>query len=58
MKMLKPPLIPVLADMESAGVRLDTEVLVDFLKEVQKDLDRITEDIYRETQGSFNIRST
>ncbi|MFR6519251.1 MAG: DNA polymerase [Bilophila wadsworthia] len=57
MKTLELPLIPVLADMESAGVKLDAEALAGFLEEVQKDLDRITEDVYREAQGPFNIRS-
>ena len=57
MKALELPLIPVLADMERAGVKLDAEALAGFLEEVQKDLDRITEDIYREAQGPFNIRS-
>ena len=57
MKTLELPLIPVLADMESAGVKLDAEALAGFLEEVQKDLDRITEDVYREAEGPFNIRS-
>ena len=37
MKTLELPLIPVLADMESAGVKLDAEALAGFLEEVQKD---------------------
>ena len=57
MKTLELPLIPVLADMESAGVQLDAAALAGFLEEVQKALDRITEDVYREAQGPFNIRS-
>ncbi len=57
MATLELPLIPVLADMESAGVLLDAETLSIFLQEVQKDLDRLTEEVYREAQGPFNIRS-
>lgn len=57
MKTLELPLIPVLADMESAGVQLDATALAGFLEEVQKALDQSTEDIYRAAQGPFNIRS-
>ena len=57
MKSLELPLIPVLADMESAGVKLDAEALSGFLTEVQKELDRLTEEVYAAAQGPFNIRS-
>lgn len=57
MRRLELPLIPVLADMESAGVKLDAEALTGFLAEVQKDLDRLTEEVYEAAQGPFNIRS-
>ena len=52
------PLIPVLAAMESAGIRID----VDFFREVsgrlERDLARIEEEIYREAGTEFNINST
>lgn len=57
MDALELPLIPVLADMESRGVLLDAEALAVFLQEVQEELDRLTEEVYREAQGPFNIRS-
>lgn len=57
MARLELPLIPVLASMEEAGVLLDAAVLAAFLEEVQQELDRLTEEVYREAQGPFNIRS-
>ncbi len=54
---LELPLIPVLADMEEAGVLLDAVSLADFLREVQTDLDRLTDEVYEAAQGPFNIRS-
>lgn len=57
MNSLELPLIPVLTDMERAGVQLDAHALADFLEEVQKDLDRLTEAVYSAAQGPFNIRS-
>ena len=54
---LEQPLIPVLTDMEQAGVKLDATALTAFLQEVQKDLDRLTNEVYAAAQGPFNIRS-
>ena len=51
------PLIPVLAAMEDAGITIDKEALKAFLDEVQKELDELTERIYREAGQEFNIRS-
>lgn len=57
MDSLELPLIPVLADMEAVGVVLDDQNLKIFLVEVQNSLDHLTETIYHEAGGSFNIRS-
>lgn len=57
MDSLELPLIPVLADMEAHGIVLDVENLKLFLIEVQNNLDHLTETIYREAGGPFNIRS-
>lgn len=57
MKSLELPLIPVLADMESIGITLDTQALKVFLIEVQNNLEQLTETIYKEAGGPFNIRS-
>lgn len=52
------PLIPVLADMELAGVSLDTNYLADFSKELERMLDNLTTDIYHLAGERFNINST
>jgi DNA polymerase-1 len=57
MRNLEMPLIPVLADMERAGIRVDRAELRVFLDEVQKDLDQLTSGIYEAAGGVFNIRS-
>ena len=57
MDSLELPLIPVLAAMEEAGVLLDAVSLATFLSEVQQDLDRLTDEVYKAADGPFNIRS-
>jgi len=54
---LEIPLIPVLADMETRGVLLDTAQLASFLTHVHTELDTLTSRIYAEAGGEFNIRS-
>lgn len=51
------PLIPVLATMEEKGILVDKDSLAEFLREVQTDLDHLTEKIFQEAGGEFNIRS-
>ncbi|TAK65538.1 MAG: DNA polymerase I [Bacteroidetes bacterium] len=52
------PLIPVLADMELAGVSLDTKFLTHFSKELERMLDNLTQGIYQHAGEKFNINST
>lgn len=54
---IEQPLTDVLADMEETGVRVDLDALDAFLQEVQRDLDKLTADIYEAAGGPFNIRS-
>ena len=60
---LELPLIPVLADMEAAGVSLDQEALAAFLREVQEQLAALLKEVHEaagealEGFGPFNIRS-
>ena len=54
---IEQPLTAVLAEMEETGVRADMDALDGFLREVQRDLDRLTADIYEAAGGPFNIRS-
>ena len=51
------PLVPVLADMERAGIRVDPERLGEFSRELELTLDRVTREIYALAGGEFNIGS-
>ncbi|MBQ4132778.1 MAG: DNA polymerase I, partial [Desulfovibrionaceae bacterium] len=55
---LELPLIPVLARMQSRGIRLDLEAFADFLGEVQAELEQLTQKIYEQAGEQFNIRSS
>ncbi len=54
---LEIPLAPVLLAMEKRGITIDHKAFAGFLDEVQKELDRLTENIYRAAGQTFNIRS-
>ncbi|NJB68249.1 DNA polymerase-1 [Desulfobaculum xiamenense] len=58
MSELEMPLIPVLADMEEAGIAIDTAALSAFLDEVQAELDALTVRIHERAGREFNIRSS
>lgn len=51
------PLVPVLADMERSGVKLDTEVLRRTASGLSEEMQRIKDEIYRLAGHSFNINS-
>lgn len=52
------PLIRILADMESAGIRIDTKKLAELDGIITKKLLGLTEKIHREAGEVFNINST
>ena len=52
------PLIPVLAEMEQAGVALDVGYLADLSKDMERQLAVLTSEIYRQSGETFNINST
>jgi DNA polymerase I len=52
------PLIPVLADMETTGIKIDTEWLKSLSDRLAKQLDSLTKEIYRLAGEEFNINST
>jgi DNA polymerase I len=54
---LEEPLIPVLADIERAGVRIDTETLAGLASRMQTELDELASAIYRMAGEEFNINS-
>ncbi len=51
------PLIPILADMELAGITVSDDVLTRLEEEFQQELDRLQEEIHALAGYSFNINS-
>lgn len=51
------PLIPVLADMETWGVKIDPDRLKDLSEEIQESLGRLKEKIYEISGVEFNLNS-
>ena len=51
------PLVPVLAQMERHGITVDTERLEGFAKELERDLDNLTREIYSLAGEIFTIAS-
>jgi len=54
---IEAPLIPVLSDMEEAGVRIDADKLNDISKELARELDAIQRRVYFLSGEEFNINS-
>lgn len=54
---IETPLIPVLARMETAGIRLDVPFLEDLSRRMAKDLARIEKEIFAEAGEEFNVAS-
>ncbi|CAM3597964.1 DNA polymerase I [Paraphotobacterium marinum] len=52
------PLINVLSRMEYTGVLIDSQLLLEQSKQIQKELDGITHKIFEISQEKFNINST
>ncbi|MGF1568709.1 MAG: DNA polymerase I [Nodosilinea sp.] len=51
------PLEPVLAEMESTGIRVDCDYLATFSKQLETDLARIEQTAYAEAGETFNLGS-
>ncbi len=51
------PLIEVLAAMERTGVKIDTEILAQISKELERMIENLGDDIYELAGGEFNINS-
>ncbi|MBI5196540.1 MAG: DNA polymerase I [Nitrospirae bacterium] len=51
------PLIEVLADMETAGIKIDAALMNDFSKELERDIAGIEKRIFFLAGGEFNINS-
>jgi DNA polymerase I len=55
---LEMPLIPVLADMEMAGIALDSPYLAEISVELEAQLARLEKEIHTQVGYTFNINST
>jgi DNA polymerase-1 len=55
---LEMPLVPVLAAMEERGIRVDTSVLSEIAKELEREIAAALEEIHRLAGGEFNVNST
>lgn len=51
------PLVPVLVDMETAGIRIDPEILTNLSREFTGKLSGLEQEIYRLAGEEFNIQS-
>lgn len=51
------PLVPVLAGMEAAGVKLDSQALNDFSKQLHQEIIKVQEEIWQHAGVEFNIAS-
>jgi DNA polymerase-1 len=54
---LEMPLIEVLAEIEMNGVKIDAALLKDFGSEAERELEKLTREIYEEAGEDFNINS-
>ena len=54
---LELPLIPILAELERIGVKVDVAALGELATRMQRDLDTLAVDIFRHAGGEFNINS-
>jgi len=57
MDKIEAPLIPVLAQMEMNGVRLDIEILAKLSKKFATRISVLEKEIYKDADGEFNIAS-
>jgi DNA polymerase I len=52
------PLIPILMDMEQAGVALDTDFFTGFAGELNSRMNELEEQVYTAADYRFNLNST
>jgi DNA polymerase-1 len=55
---LEMPLLPVLAEMEGVGIKIEPKVLIDYGKELELDLDNIQRETWKMAGHEFNLSST
>lgn len=52
------PLVSTLAHMEQAGIAIDSEYLSEMSKDLERQIDTLTREIYNDAGSPFNINST
>ena len=52
------PLLPVLAEMEGVGIQIESQVLIDYGKELEYELDGIQQEAWKMAGRQFNLSST
>jgi len=52
------PLLPILAEMEGEGIKIDPKALIDFGRELNIELDKIQEETWKLAGHEFNLSST
>ena len=55
---LEMPLLPILAEMEGTGIKIEPKILRDFGKELSEELDNIQASTYKIAGHEFNLSST
>ncbi|MDR0289740.1 MAG: DNA polymerase I [Treponema sp.] len=55
---LEMPLLPVLAEMEGIGIKIEPKILTDYGKELEVDLDNIQRETWKMAGHEFNLSST
>jgi DNA polymerase-1 len=55
---LEMPLLPILAEMEGKGIKIEPKVLVDYGKELTVELDQIQKETWKTVGHEFNLSST
>ena len=55
---LEMPLLPILAEMEGTGIKIEPKILKDFGKELSEELDNIQASTYKIAGHEFNLSST
>ena len=55
---LEMPLLPILAEMEGLGIKIEPKVLTDYGKELSAELDQIQDETWKTVGHEFNLAST
>jgi DNA polymerase-1 len=54
---LEMPLLPILAEMEGEGIRIETKVLGEYGKELETDMEKVQEEAWKKVGHEFNLGS-